>query len=49
MAHTNTATRIANPSIHALGLSSALAVAVSRTIDRIAATKRILRVKSYKA
>lgn len=49
MAHTKTATKIAKPSIQALGLYAAEAVLVSKTIERIAATNRILKVKSYNA
>lgn len=49
VAHTNTATKIAKPSIHALDLFSLLAVATSIIIDITAATNSILIVKSSKA
>jgi hypothetical protein len=48
-AHTKTATKMANPSIQALDWSAELAVLTSRIIDKMAASSRILRVKSYSA
>ena len=48
-AHTNTATRIANPSIQAVPRWELSAVAVSMIMDAMAATINILRVKSSRA
>jgi hypothetical protein len=49
MEQTITATKIANPSIQAKGLSWSSAVPTSIAIDTIAATIKIFNVKSFKA
>ena len=49
IATTNTATKIAKPSSHAVGLSSSFAVPTYNPIDRQAATSKIFKIKSSSA